>query len=88
MDLVEENRCLRDQLATLSKLHAKKVQKLSNMIDERDRTLRKISQIMQGPANNRRFMQIAGPARECINLTKKFVEPPPPAPAPSEPHNP
>lgn len=35
--------------------------------------LHKIREVMQGPANNRRFMQIAGPARECLNLTKPFI---------------
>ena len=33
----------------------------------------KIHERMQGPASNKRFMQIAGPARECLNLTKPFL---------------
>jgi hypothetical protein len=33
----------------------------------------KVHERMQGPANNRRFMQIAGPARECLNLAKPFL---------------
>lgn len=37
--------------------------------------LEKVHERMQGPANNRRFMQIAGPARECINLAKPFLPP-------------
>lgn len=32
--------------------------------------LRKISDRLKGPASNMRFMQIAGPARECRNLIK------------------
>ena len=35
--------------------------------------LAKVYERMQDPANNRRFMQIAGPARECINLAKPFL---------------
>lgn len=35
--------------------------------------MEKIHERMQGPANNRRFMQIAGPARECLNLAKPFL---------------
>ena len=35
--------------------------------------LEKVHERMQGPANNRRFMQIAGPARECLNLAKPFL---------------
>ena len=35
--------------------------------------LAKVHERMQGPANNRRFMQIAGPARECLNLAKPFL---------------
>ena len=35
--------------------------------------LAKIHERMQGPANNRRIMQIAGPARECLNLAKPFL---------------
>ena len=33
----------------------------------------KIHELMQGPASNQRYMQIAGPARECLNLTKPFL---------------
>jgi wobble nucleotide-excising tRNase len=32
----------------------------------------KINEIMIPLASNRRFMQIAGPARQCLNLTKPF----------------
>lgn len=35
--------------------------------------LKKVYERMQGPASNRRLMQIAGPARECINLAKPFL---------------
>jgi hypothetical protein len=35
--------------------------------------LEKVHERMQGPASNRRFMQIAGPARECLNLAKPFL---------------
>lgn len=45
--------------------------------------LGKVHERMQGPANNRRFMQIAGPARECLNLAKPFL--PPNAKSPSAP---
>jgi hypothetical protein len=38
--------------------------------------LGKIHERMIGPANNRTFMQIAGPARECINLSKPFINQP------------
>jgi hypothetical protein len=33
----------------------------------------KIHERMKGPASNQRFMQIAGPARECLNLAKPFL---------------
>ena len=33
----------------------------------------KIHERMKGPAANQRLMQIAGPARECLNLTKPFL---------------
>lgn len=69
-ELIEENRNLKDQLATLSKTHAKDRTRLSNMIDNRNTTLTKIVEILQPCANNRRFMQIANPARQCINLAK------------------
>jgi hypothetical protein len=36
--------------------------------------LTKIHERMRVPAGNRRFMQIAGPARECINLAKPFAQ--------------
>jgi hypothetical protein len=40
--LQEENRHLKDQLATLSKMHAKDLQRLSDMIDFRDNAIRKL----------------------------------------------
>lgn len=38
------------------------------------RTLSEIRKILQGPASNMRFMQIANPARQCINLIKPFLK--------------
>jgi hypothetical protein len=35
----------------------------------------KIRNSMKTPANNRTFMQIAGPARECLNITRPFFKP-------------
>ena len=32
----------------------------------------KINQIMHAPASNRTFMQVAGPARQVMNITNKF----------------
>jgi hypothetical protein len=36
--------------------------------------LLKIRNAMKTPANNRTFMQIAGPARECLNITRPFCK--------------
>lgn len=33
----------------------------------------KIHERMKGQASNQRYMQIAGPARECLNLTRPFL---------------
>ena len=41
----------------------KRAIKLQNMMGE-------IATILERPASNRRFMQIAGPARECLNIIK------------------
>lgn len=41
-NLQEENRHLKDHLATLSKMHAKDLQRLSDMIDFRDNAIRKL----------------------------------------------
>ena len=41
-EMQEENRHLKDQLATLSKTHAKDMQRLSDMIDFRDNAIRKM----------------------------------------------
>lgn len=68
-ELIEENRSLKDQLAVLSKNQAKNMQRLSNMIDNRDKTLSRIVEILIPVAGNR-LMQIANPARQCINLAK------------------
>ncbi len=43
-ELIQENRHLKDQLATLSKTHAKDMQRLSDMIDAKDRSMRKLCQ--------------------------------------------
>lgn len=71
--LIQENRHLRDQLATLSKSQAKNMQRLSDMIDARNKTLSRIIEILQPCASNRRMMQIANPARQCINLAKHHL---------------
>lgn len=45
--LEEENRHLKDMLATLSKIHAKDMRRLSDMIDLRQGALRHISEIIE-----------------------------------------
>lgn len=45
--IAEENRHLKDMLATLSKTHAKDMQRLSDMIDLRQGALRHISEIIE-----------------------------------------
>jgi hypothetical protein len=46
-ELIQENRHLKDQLATLSSTHAKDMARLSDMIDLRQGALRHISNIME-----------------------------------------
>ena len=46
-ELIQENRHLKDQLATMSKTHSKDMQRLSDMIDLRQGALRYISDIIE-----------------------------------------
>lgn len=73
IELREENRHLKDQLASLSSIKAKDMRRLSDMIDRRTEALEEIRKIMLPLAGNRRFMQIAGPARECLNIIRRIV---------------
>jgi len=41
--------------------------------DKAHNILRQIAERLKGPASNMRFMQIAGPARECRNLIKHVL---------------
>ena len=72
-ELRQEVRHLKDQLATLSRVTAKEKRKLGNMVEARERTLAKIVEVLQPAASNRRFMQIAGPAHQCINAAKMYL---------------
>lgn len=47
---------------------------LQSQRDKAHNALRAIKVRLERPAANRRFMQIAGPARECINIVKSVFE--------------
>jgi predicted DNA-binding protein len=65
-ELIEENRHLKDQLATLSKTHAKDMQRLSNMIDKRQEALRYISEIIEEKAENREDLELGSTAYKSV----------------------
>jgi len=76
-ELAEENRGLRDQLASLSKTVAREKANLGKAIEARDSAIGKVVAVLLRPAANRRLMQIAEPARQCLNLLKPFTKPQP-----------
>lgn len=48
---------------------------LVRRVRELESAIAKIKIVMAGPASNRRFMQIAGPARHCLNIIKAVEAP-------------
>jgi uncharacterized phage infection (PIP) family protein YhgE len=73
-ELTEENRGLKDQLASLSKITAREKANLEKAIEARDSAIGKAVAVLLRPAANRRLMQIAEPARQCLNLLKPFTK--------------
>ena len=60
-------------------VHAEQKKKIRSLVNENYNmrwTINRINSVLQSPASNRKFMQIARPARECINLTKPFINDP------------
>lgn len=47
---------------------------LQRQRDAAREALRQIAERLNHPAGNMRFMQIAGPARECINIVKSILK--------------
>jgi hypothetical protein len=76
-ELAEENRSLKDQLASLSKITAQEKANLGKAIEARNSAIGKVVAVLLRPAANRRLMQIAEPARQCLNLLKPFTKPQP-----------
>jgi predicted DNA-binding protein len=62
----EENRHLKDMLATLSKNHATDMQRLSDMIDKRQEALRYISEIIEEKAAEREDLELGSKAYKSV----------------------
>lgn len=65
-ELIEENRHLKDMLSTLSKTHAKDMQRLSDMIDKRQEALRHISEIIEEKAEKREDLKLGSTAHKSV----------------------
>ncbi len=56
--------------------HTKQKLKIRQLVGENSRllmALKSIVDVLQPAAGNRKFMQIARPARECLNILKPFT---------------
>jgi hypothetical protein len=65
-ELIQENRHLKDQLATLSKTHAEDMQRLSDMIDKRQEALRYISEIIEEKEAEREDLELGSTAYKSV----------------------
>lgn len=65
-EMYEQNRHLKDQLATLSKTHAKDMTRLSDMIDKRQEALRYISEIIEEKAAEREDLELGSTAYKSV----------------------
>lgn len=66
VEISEENRTLKDNLATLSKTKATDMQRLSDMIDKRQEALRYISEIIEEKALQREDLELGSTAYKSI----------------------
>ena len=73
-ELEEENRHLKDMLANLSKTHAKDRQRLSDMIDEREKVLGHIAAIMQEKDDNGEHILIYSDAWKSIRRWSVYFQ--------------
>jgi chromosome segregation ATPase len=71
-ELKEENKHLKDQLATLSKTHATDMQRLSDMIDERQEALRYISEIIEEKSAEREDLELGSTAYKTVRRWASF----------------
>jgi hypothetical protein len=71
-ELKEENKHLKDQLATLSKTHATDMQRLSDMIDERQEALRYISEIIEEKSAEREDLELGSTAYKTVRRRASF----------------
>lgn len=65
-ELIQENRQLKDILATMSITHANDMHRLSNMIDKRQEALRNISQIIEEKAAEREDLELGSTAYKSV----------------------
>ena len=52
----------------------RRIRALEYQDDRMNRAFALVYETLKVPAANQKFMQIAGPARRCINLIKPFLE--------------
>ena len=71
-EVTQENRHLKDQLATLSKTHANDMQRLSNMIDKRQEALRRISEIVEENASEHKDLELGSTAYTSVRFWASF----------------
>jgi hypothetical protein len=50
--------------------HSDSLERMNRRVRELETALEQIKTILAGPASNRAMMQIAGPARRCLNVIK------------------
>lgn len=66
---VDESSGLAQQIRTLEKI----INKRNNEMARMKADFLRIKMELQSSANNHKFMQIARPARTCINIAKKWL---------------
>jgi len=72
--LTEENRHLRDQLATLSIIHAKDMQRLSDMIDGRGEALLYIGRILRDKETQHKDLMLGSTAfKSALSWAGKYL---------------
>ena len=73
-ELIEENRHLKDQLATLSKTQANNMHRLSDMIDGRNEALIQIGRILRDKESQHKDLAIGSTAfKSALQWAEKYL---------------